>query len=65
MLVGTEGFQPYLIIGMIETSDNMLELSIIDYMIWAVQRKLLKGEARFYEALKGKYETIVTLYPET
>ena len=43
----------------------MPELSIIDYMIWADQRKLLKGEARFYEALKDKYETIVTLYPET
>lgn len=48
----------------IAPSDDTPELSIIDYMIWAVQRKLLKGEARFFEALKDKYETIVELYPE-
>jgi Protein of unknown function (DUF3800) len=46
-------------------SDDTPELSIIDYMIWAVQRKLLKGEVRFFEALKDKYGTIVELYPET
>jgi hypothetical protein len=46
-------------------SDDTPELSIIDYMIWAVQRKLLKAEARFFEALKDKYGTIVELYPET
>lgn len=45
-------------------SDITPELSIIDYMIWAVQRKLLKGEIRFFEALKEKYETIIELYPE-
>lgn len=45
-------------------SDDMPELSIIDYLMWAVQRKLLKGEARFFEALKEKYGTILELYGE-
>ena len=45
-------------------SDNMPELSIIDYLMWAVQRKLLKGETRFFEALKEKYGTILELYGE-
>ncbi|QEC53577.1 hypothetical protein EDD80_12013 [Anseongella ginsenosidimutans] len=43
-------------------SNEMPELSIIDYMIWAVQRKLLKGESRYYDALKHKYEEIIDLY---
>lgn len=46
-------------------SNDTPELSIIDYMIWAVQRKLLKGETRFFEALRNKYETVVELYPGT
>jgi len=41
---------------------EMPELSIIDYLIWAVQRNLLKGESRYFEALKNKYETILNLY---
>lgn len=141
LLVGTEGFQPYLIIGMIETSDRkalrkavvgfmdniktdrlynsipsvnaakgwfvhlylsqrgnnslhrfqiavdkalaakesnargivncnleivpgkqMPELSIVDYLMWAVQRKLLTGESRYFDALQDKYETVLNLY---
>ncbi len=45
-------------------SAEMPELSIIDYLIWAVQRKLLKGESRYFDALKSKYETILNLYNE-
>src|SRR6202035_1354235 len=41
---------------------EMPEFSIIDYLIWAVQRKLLQGETRYFDALKDKYETIVDLY---
>lgn len=41
---------------------EMPELSIIDYLIWAVQRKLLTGESRYYDALKDKYETVTNLY---
>ncbi|HEX7692455.1 MAG TPA: hypothetical protein VF408_08695 [Sediminibacterium sp.] len=53
-LVGTDGFQSYLIIGMIKT----------DNLIWAVQRKLLTGESRYFDALKDKYETLQNLYDE-
>ena len=41
---------------------EMPELSIIDYLIWAVQRKLLKSEARYFEALKDKYRVVLNLY---
>ncbi len=41
---------------------EMPELSIIDYLIWAVQRKLLKNEARYFEALKDKYRVVLNLY---
>lgn len=43
---------------------EMPELSIIDYLMWAVQRKLLKGESRYFDALKDKYETLIDLYKE-
>ena len=40
----------------------MPELSIIDYLIWAVQRNLLQGESRYFDAMKSKYETVMNLY---
>ena len=43
----------------------MLELSIVDYLIWAVQRSLIHGEGRYLEALKSNYETILYLYDDT
>lgn len=43
-------------------SKEMPELSVIDYLMWAVQRKLLTGESRYFDALQSKYETIVNLY---
>ena len=42
----------------------MPELSIIDYLMWAIQRQLLTGESRYYNALKTKYETVLNLYEE-
>ncbi len=42
----------------------MPELSIIDYLMWAVQRKLLQGESRYFDALRSKYETVLNLYEE-
>lgn len=40
-------------------SKEMPELSIIDYLMWAVQRDLLQGESRYFDALKTKYETVL------
>jgi hypothetical protein len=45
-------------------SKEMPELSIIDYMMCAVQRKILKGESRYFDALKNKYGEIIDLYAE-
>ncbi len=45
-------------------SKEMPELSIIDYLMWAVQRKILQGESRYFDALKSKYETVLNLYGE-
>lgn len=38
------------------------ELSIVDYMLWALQRYIIKGEERFYNAIKSKFNSIVDLY---
>lgn len=38
------------------------ELSIVDYMLWSLQRYILKGESRFYKALEEKYNLIIDLY---
>jgi hypothetical protein len=43
---------------------EMPELSIIDYLMWAIQRKLIKGESRYFDSLKSKYETMINLYNE-
>ena len=48
----------------IVASAEMPELSIIDYLMWAVQRKLIKGESRYFDALNDKYETVLNLYEE-
>ena len=45
-------------------SREMPELSIIDYLMWAVQRDILQGESRYFEAMKSKYETVLNLYQE-
>lgn len=38
------------------------ELSIVDYLLWAIQRYLLQGDKRFYSALEAKYSLIIDLY---
>jgi Protein of unknown function (DUF3800) len=43
-------------------SKEMPELCIIDYLIWAVQRDLIQGESRYFNAMKSKYETVLNLY---
>jgi hypothetical protein len=43
---------------------EMPELSIIDYLIWAVQRKLQKNEPRYFNALQQKFETLINLYED-
>lgn len=38
------------------------ELSIIDYLLWALQRYILSGDARYYRALQQKFSLIIDLY---
>lgn len=40
------------------------ELSIVDNLIWAVQRKLVKGEMRYFQSLFEKFGDVVMLYEE-
>ena len=46
----------------IVSNHELPELSIIDYMLWAMQRKILTGENRFFDALEDKFETVIDLY---
>jgi hypothetical protein len=37
-------------------------MSVVDYLLWAVQRYITKGEGRFFKALLDKYALIIDLY---
>jgi hypothetical protein len=43
-------------------SQETPELSIVDYLLWAIQRYILQGDKRFYKALEAKYNLIIDLY---
>ncbi len=43
-------------------SSQCPEMSIIDYMLWALQRYILKGEKRFFTAIESKYPWIYDVY---
>ena len=38
------------------------ELSIVDYLLWALQRYILTDDNRYYLALINKYNLIIDLY---
>jgi len=43
-------------------SANCPEMSVVDYLLWAVQRYITKSEGRFFKALIDKYALIIDLY---
>lgn len=43
-------------------NDITPELSIVDYLLWALQRYILTGDNRFYNALIDKFDLIIDLY---
>jgi hypothetical protein len=47
----------------VSSKDNP-ELSIVDYLLWSIQRYLLMGEKRFFTALESKCNLITDLYGE-
>ncbi|MDZ7936101.1 MAG: DUF3800 domain-containing protein [Emticicia sp.] len=46
----------------IEKSNFMPELSVVDYMLWALQRYIFKKESRFYEAIEHQVGSVTDLY---
>ncbi len=43
-------------------SKDTPELSIVDYMLWVLQRYILKKDKRFYNVLESKFNLIIDLY---
>lgn len=37
-------------------------MSIVDYLLWALQRYILKGEQRYFTAVEKHYDKILDLY---
>jgi hypothetical protein len=46
------------------SSNEYPELSVVDYLLWAVHRYLTKGEKRFFSALNNKYKVVYDIYGE-
>lgn len=43
-------------------SRDFPEMSVTDYLLWALQRYILKGERRYFTALEKHYEKILDVY---
>ncbi len=45
-------------------SRDFPELSVVDYLLWVLQRYILTGEWRYFAALSHQYEQILDLYED-
>ncbi|MBN8850660.1 MAG: hypothetical protein BGO55_30875 [Sphingobacteriales bacterium 50-39] len=45
-------------------SRDFPELSVVDYLLWALQRYILQGEKRYFAALEHHYEQILDIYED-
>ena len=45
-------------------SRDFPELSVVDYLLWALQRYILQGEKRYFAAMAHHYEQIFDLYED-
>lgn len=61
---GVKDFRKTIYNLQIVSGKEMPELSIVDYLLWAVQRRLLTGEHRHFDAVKDKFATIANLYDD-
>lgn len=43
-------------------SRDFPELSVVDYLLWALQRYIIKGERRYFTALEHHYTNILDVY---
>ena len=46
----------------IVNSADTPELSIVDYLLWVLQRYIIKSDKRFYNVLESKFNLIIDLY---
>jgi hypothetical protein len=45
-------------------SRDFPELSVVDYLLWALQRYILQGEKRYFAAMEHHYEQILDIYED-
>lgn len=45
-------------------SRDFPELSVVDYLLWALQRYILQGEERYFAAMEHHYEQIFDIYED-
>ena len=45
-------------------SRDFPELSVVDYLLWALQRYILKDEKRYFAAMEHHYEQILDIYED-
>ena len=45
-------------------SRDFPELSVVDYLLWALQRYILQGEKRYFAAMEHHYEQIFDIYED-
>jgi hypothetical protein len=45
-------------------SRDFPEMSVVDYLLWALQRYILKDEKRYFAALEHHYEQILDIYED-
>jgi hypothetical protein len=45
-------------------SRDFPELSVADYLLWALQRYILQGEKRYFDAMEHHYEQILDIYED-
>jgi len=45
-------------------SRDFPELSVVDYLLWALQRYILQGEKRYFAALEHHYDQILDIYED-
>ncbi len=45
-------------------SQDFPEMSLVDYLMWALQRYILQGEKRYFSALERHYSSILDVYEE-
>jgi len=43
-------------------SNNFPEMSVVDYLLWGLQRYIVKQEERFFKSVIDKYNLIIDLY---